>query len=325
MLNFWSQSLGGNVQIKLGCTVTPGVFPDPPIFSCSADDTVPVAFYAESVIFPSDTVPSSLACFTNCPDLSKINSGDQWPYDNTYGQPQAVVPSLAQYISYGFDSSQMVLTSDSTPVLATGDVYQWGVMSGPLFEPTAENLALLACDWDPSQTCGWQVWNNLPEFYTWETGPNDWNKFTALVDPLDSSVLKFDPPLQVSYVHTWDDLTTSTFNLEYSGFGNLQGIPGKCIDWDSGNEVECGEGTRWIPQFSITEGSEVTDVSDGITKYYVKPLDMEQRMKQLESSFCSALTTTTYALPSMSEWVDPDIGTEPAVNSSPAVIGGVVQ
>ncbi|MBI5098557.1 MAG: hypothetical protein HZB30_04900 [Nitrospirae bacterium] len=324
MLNFWSQSLGGNVQIKLNCSVV-GTPPAPPTFTCSADDTLPVAFYAESVIFPSDTVPSNLACFTNCPDLSKINIGDQWPYNNTYGQPQGVPPAEAQYISYGFNSSQMVLTSDSIPVLATGDTYQWGVMSGPLFEPTPENLALLACDWNPSQTCGWQVWNNLPEFYTWETGPNDWNKFTALVDPSDSSVLKFDPPLQVSYVHTWDDLSTSMFNIEYSGFGNLQGIPGKCIDWDSGNEVECGEGTRWIPQFSIAEGSEVTDVSDGVTKYYVKPLEKEQRMKQLDSSFCSALTTTTYSLPSISEWVDPNIGTEPVVEGAPNVIGGVVQ
>lgn len=84
-------------------------------------------------------------------------------------------------------------------------------------------------------------------------------------------------------------------------------------------------GDQMDSQFSISEGSEVTDVSDGITKYYVKPLDMEQRMKQLDISFCSALTTTTYALPSMSEWVDPNIGVEPAVDSSPAVIGGVVQ
>jgi hypothetical protein len=167
--------------------------------------------------------------------------------------------------------------------------------------------------------------NNLPEFYTWETGPNEWNKFTALVNPDDSSILKFDPPLQVSYLHTWDDLSTSTFNLEYSGFGNLQGIPGKCIDWDSGDEIECGEGTRWIPQFSISEGSEVTDVSDGTTLYYVKALEKEQRMKQLEESICAELPTNTYTLPSMSEWVNPDIGTEPVVEGAPAVIGGVVQ
>ena len=325
MLNFWSQSLGGNVQIKLNCTVTPGIFPDPPTFSCSADDTSVVVFYAESIIFPSDTPPSTMACFTNCPDITMIGNGEQWPYNNTYEQPQPVLPAEAQYLSYNFDTSEMLLTYDGTPVLATSENYQWGVMSGPLFEPTAENLNLLACDWDPTQTCGWKAHTNLPEYYTWETGPNEWNKFTALVNPIDESMLKFDPPLQVSYLHTWDDLSTSMFNIEYSGFGNLQGIPGKCIDWDSGDEVECGEGTRWIPQFSISEGTEVTDVSDGVTNYYVKALDKEQRMKQLDESICAELPTNTYTLPSMSEWVNPDIGTEPVVEGAPAVVGGVVQ
>jgi len=326
MLNFWSQSLGGNVQIKLYCTAS-GEPPAPPIFSCSADDTMPVIFYAESIVFPSDTVPSTLACFSNCPDATKISSGEQWPYDNTYEQPQPVVPTEAQYLSYHFDSSQMMLTYDdgTTPVLATSDTYQWGVMSGPLFEPTADNLSLLSCEWDSTQTCGWMSHTTLPEYYTWETGPNEWNKFTVLVNPMDGSVLKFDPPLQVSYVHTWDDLSTSTFNLGYSGFGNLWGIPGKCIDWDSGAETECRSETRWIPQFSISEGSETTDVSDGVTKYYVKPLEMEQRMKQLDSLFCANLSTKTYSLPSISEWVDPNIGSEPAVDGPPAVVGGVLQ
>lgn len=325
MLNFWSQSLGGNVQIKLDCIASGGEPPAPPTFSCSADDTMPVIFYAESIVFPSDTVPLTFACFTNCPDVTKINNGEQWPYDNTYEQPQPVVPTEAQYIPYDFDSSLMMLTYNGTPVLATSDTYQWGVMSGPLFEPTADNLNLLTCDWDPTQTCGWMSNTTLPEYYTWETGPNEWNKFTALVNPMDGSVLKFDPPLQVSYVHTWDDFSTSTFNLEYSGFGNLWGIPGKCIDWDSGTETECGPETRWIPQFSIAAGSETTDVSDGITKHYVKPLEMEQRMKQLDNSFCADLSTTTYSLPSISEWVDPDIGSEPIVDGPPAVIGGVLQ
>ncbi|MEW6602757.1 MAG: hypothetical protein AB1499_17430, partial [Nitrospirota bacterium] len=253
---------------------------------------------------------------------TKISNGDQWPYDNTYEQPQDA--ASVQYVSYNFDTSLMVLNFDGTPVLAT-DAYQWGIMSGPLFEPTVDNLAMLACDWDPSQICGWKAWNTLPVYYTWETGSNDWNKFTALVDPDDSSILKFDPPMQVSYVHTWDDLSTSTFNLEYSGFGNLWGIPGKCIDWDSGAEVECGPETRWIPQFSLTAGSEVTDVADGVTKYYVKPLEMEQRMQEVDITNCADLSTTTYSLPNMSEWVDPDIGPEPNVSGAPAVIGGVVQ
>ncbi len=318
-LNFWSQSLGGNVQIKLNCS------PPAPTFSCTADDNVPVVFYAENVVFPSDTVPASFACFDNCPDVSKINSLDPWPFNNQYGQPQDVPPALAQYLSYDFNSTQMLLTDGVTPVIATNPFYQSGIMSGPLFEPTPGNLGLLACDWDPNKTCGWQAWNKLPVFYTWETGPNNWNKFTALKSPVDNSVLTFDPPLQVSYVHTWDDLTTSTFNLEYSGFGNLWGIPGKCIDWDTGVEVNCGPDTRWIPQFSIPSGAEVTDVLDGVTNYYVKPLEEEQRMKQKDASVCATLSTTTYPLPNISEWHDPSIGTEPVVEGPPAVIGGVLQ
>jgi hypothetical protein len=276
------------------------------------------------VIFPTDTVPASLGCFTNCPDLNKINNGDPSPYAD-FGFPQDALPADAQHLSYTFDPGQMLLNYNGNPVLATNAANQYGVMSGPLFEPTADNLNLLACDWDPTKTCGWQAWNKLPMFYTWETGPNQWNQFTALVDPLDGSVLKFDPPLQVSYVHTWEDLGTSTFNLEYNGFGNLHGIPGKCIDRDTGEEINCGPETRWIPEFSISAGTEVTDVSDGTTLYYVKPLEMEQRMKQVNEADCAGLSTTTYALSGMGQWVDPNIGVEPFVDAPPAVIGGVVQ
>ena len=323
MLNFWSQSLGGQVQIKLNCTMEPPCQQppcQPPIFHCTASDDLPVIFYAESIVFPGDTIPASFACFNNCPDVDKINLGDPFPF-NDHGQPQPI--ALAEYDSYAFASDAMVLKSGTTPVVATNSVYQFGIMSGPLFEATTDNLALLACNWDQSMLCGWQAWSQLPEFYTWETGSNDWNKFTALVK--DGVPLRFDPPLQVSYVHTWDDLTTSTFNIEYSGFGNLQGIPGKCVDWDTGEEVNCGENTRWIPQFSIAEGSEVTDVSDGSTTYYVKPLEKEQRMKQLDASACSTLSTIPYDLPKISQWQDPNIGAEPKVDSPPAVIGGVLQ
>ena len=319
MLNFYSQSLGGNVQIKLS-SCTPQGTPPSMTFSCSADDSLPVVFYAESAVFPGDTIPTNLACFGNCPDLTKINSNDPMPYDD-YGMPQVSPPT--QYASYSFDSANMVLTSGTIPVVTTSSVYQFGIMSGPLFDPTPENLALLACDWDGTMTCGWQAWNKLDVYYTWETGPNDWNKFTALVK--DGTVLKFDPPLQVSYVHAWDDLTTSTFNLEYSGFGNLWGIPGKCIDRDTGIEADCGPDTRWIPEFSIAEGSQLTDVSDGATPYYVKPLEEEQRMKQLDGSACSSLTITTYPLPDINQWQDPNIGSEPVVDGPPAVIGGVLQ
>ena len=175
----------------------------------------------------------------------------------------------------------MVLKSGATPVVATSTAenFQWGLMSGPLFDPT--HLNNLACDMiegdpNPDSTCGWKTWSELPEYYIWETGPNSWNQFTALKD--GETILEFEPPLQVSYVHTWEDLSTSTFTLEYSGFGNLNGIPGNV--WIQTRVMTSpADESRWVPQFNIPEGAQVDDVVTA-TPYFVKPLDMEQRMKE---------------------------------------------
>jgi len=60
--------------------------------------------------------------------------------------------------------------------------------------------------------------------------------------------------------------------------------------------------------------------------YFVKPLEMEQRMAEAaDPSSCDALTLKTYTLPDLAAWVDPNIGEEPVVEGPPAVIGGVLQ
>ena len=221
--------------------------------------------------------------------------------------------------------------SGETPVIATNPAenFPWGIMSGPLFDPSLY-LGNLACemmpgDPSPDSTCGWKTWGDIPEYYIWETGPNSWNQFTALKDPGTEEVLEFEPPLLVSYTHTWDDLSTSIFYLEYSGFGNLNGIPGKCVDPDTGAEMPCGPDSRWVPQFNIPVGSQVDDVVSA-TPYIVKPLEMEQRMKDTKNpALCADITLKSYSLPSLSDWVDPNIGDEPVVEGPPAVIGGVLQ
>ncbi len=209
----------------------------------------------------------------------------------------------------------VVLTSSNSNM-------QWGVTSGPLFDAgDATVQSALECDFDATSTCGWETWSNFSVFYTWETGPNDWNKFTALKDG-SNNYLTFDPPIQVKYTHTGDGYSNATFYLEYGGFGDLWGIPGKCVDFDTGADSECGPNTRWIPEFSIADGSEVTA---GGTSYLVKAMEKEQRMQSVELSNCSSMTLTTYSLPDISLWEDPDIGTEPTVDAAPAVIGGVLQ
>ncbi|MBI5742044.1 MAG: hypothetical protein HZA16_15170 [Nitrospirae bacterium] len=326
-LNFWSQSLGGEVRIKLdGCVWNEFTF------DCSdpgPSNATEVIFFKEDVVFPGDSVPAAFTCYDNCPKYS-VDVGGIKPSDSNY--------SYGEEHAYTFDSSSsdMILKESGNSLIWADDgsgQNQWGAMSGPLFEASEANLALLACDdWNANGiaddgTCGWKAWSELSEYYTWETGGNSWNQFTALKDS-GGSVLEFQAPLQVQYVHSAEagapdfKYDGTTFYLEYSGFGNLWGIPGACVDMDTGEATSCGPDTRWVPEFGIADGS---DVYDGTNYYLVKALEKEQRMTSVDVSNCSSLTLTTYDLPSIDLWEDPDIGSEPAVTNAPAVIGGVVQ
>lgn len=349
-LNFWSQALSGQVRVNLNkrqgdpnsyCTYAPG---PPNTFSCTPDATTEVVFYAEDIVYPDDAnnpVPSTLRCYDNCPqyraDVGGINP------DVNFGNYSSNWPQTEHDYTFNAtftNTTSMVLKDNGKPVTwpsgLQSNTNQWGAMSGPLFDPSSVNLALLACDdWNgdtiPNEgTCGWKAWSVLPEFYTWETGPNQWNQFTALQG------VKFDPPLQVAFTYpstatgvnsaaTDAKYSGGKFYLEYSGFGQLWGIPGKCIDMDTGVSATCGPNTRWVPEFTIPEGS---TVSDG-NSYLVKPLEKEQRMTSIDINTCLVPPPTNYPLPVLdgTTWTDPDIGLQPAAafTSAPAVIGGVVQ
>lgn len=321
-LNMWSQSLGGNVQVKLdGCSWNNMTGK----FSCSAASTTGVVIYLENLVYPTDTVPSTLACLDNCPDPAALTGTN--PYFDTGSYHNQNVPPTdpsLQYKSYTFNPSTMTLSSSGSPVVlsSANASYQWGINTGPLFEPTSANLSQLACSWDANYTCAWQARSNLDTFYTWETGVNNWNRFTGLSS--GGAFLSFQQPLSIKYARSAGG-ATSTYMLQYAGFGELQGIPGKCVDRDSGADANCGPDTRWIPQFTIPEGTTVLDGSDNATEYIVKPLEKEQRMQSVALSNCSGLTLTPYALPDLSGYVDPNIGPEPTVTDAPAVIGGVLQ
>ncbi len=333
-LFFWSQSLGGSAQVKLdNCTPDTRGTTDPSddLFACSADDSTPVVSYAEVNVGPSDTVPATLACFDQCPDASMIAAGNSYPFATDVPGYQEVAPDNGSlvYRSYTFDD--MTLKDGPDNVVATDSSYQYGVMSGPLFEPTAANLDLLRCEFDNNATCGWQAGSSLPVYFTWETGPNAYNRMTALQDASDSTFVSFDPPLQLEYVHNGDGYNNARFSLEYNGYGNLGGIPGKCVDMETGQDADCSEGDsnssiRWVPEFTIPDGSLATS---GQTSYYVKATDVEQRMKKVDESVCTdaGLTTSSYMsdLPTADDYTPPDIGTEPSVTGPPAVVAGVAQ
>lgn len=332
-LNFWSQSLGGQVRVPLtNCVQT---FPQcgagpcpPPTTTCAAPtNATSIIFFAEDLVYPTDTVPASFACYDNCPQID----GNGQAYVNNMMSGPSNTPT-----NYTFDQTSMLLKLNGSSVIMSQATTSnsFGIASGALFDPTPANLALLACDWDTKQTCGYKAWSALNVFYTWETGPNSSSQFSALKDA-SGTILKFEPPLSIKYVHNKAPYNGTTFMLEYDGFGNLNGIPGKCVDMDSGLDAACVSNDpkiRYVPAFVISPATngvltEVTsEEASGTMTYFVKPLQLEQRMLKVDIANCSALSVTTYPLPDLAtEWTDPAIGTEPAVTAAPAVIGGVVQ
>jgi len=330
-LNFWSDSLGGQVSMQLtGCT---GTGP----FDCTGTvaNTTPIIFYAEDIVYPDDTTLGStvtFSCFDNCPNAGASGINTSTPF-LTYTQ---------NGYTYVFSKAAMMLTYNGNNVVQTAAISgsDWGVMSGALFDPLATNETgttyqdLLKCDWDQNQTCGWKAWSVLPVFYTWETGLNDYNKFVALKDG-NNAFVKFDPPLQVEYVHSQPSVTAydhkydgTKFYLNYDGAGQLNGIPGKCVD-DGGTKVSCSNNTRWVPEFMIQAGSAATAGSD---TYLIKPLGIEERMMEDTNGGCDSLSIGSYTLPTLSQWVDPSAGSnpvtvanEPVITVAPAVVGGIVQ
>lgn len=315
-LHFWAQGLGGDGQVQvrdpndMGGALLP-----------LTDNTL-FTFHSNEPVNPGDAAPAALACFDNCPNVAQLAMAD--PFNHHSGQQNAEPPNAMQSL-YTFDDATMLLKDgggDAVVLTSANDAHPWGVRSGLLFEPTSANYDALRCDWDNLQTCAWQGWERLDVFYTWETGVNQWNRLTALMD--GAEFVTFEPPLQVKYTHTGDGFESAVFFLEYSGFGQLHGIPGHCID-ANGEEVSCGPNTRWVPAFSIAAGAEVVDANDESKAYLVKPLETEQRMAEVDLEACAGLTTTSFDLPSMADFVAPDIGDEPVVDAPPAVIAGVLQ
>jgi hypothetical protein len=328
-LFFWSQGLGGDVRVKLACTSNDqGGFVT---FSCSASDAADVVLFAETVVYPGDAVPATFACLMGCPNGAN-DDGPNLFFDDSALQYQQTPPASAATITYAFDGTAMLLMSGSTPIVQTVENghHPWGVRSGPLFEPTPSNLAKLACEWDGTgnSTCGWQAWDKLDEYYTWESGPSEWSRLTALRNQ-QGELERFEPPLSVQYTHQQPDETArdhkydgADFYLEYNGFGDLRGIPGTCVDMETGDAVSCGPHTRWIPELTIPDGSELH--GDG-NSYLSKALEKEQRMREVHQSACSDLHLVTYVLPAIEDWTPPNIGPEPKVDGPPAVVGGVIQ
>ncbi|MBI3793220.1 MAG: hypothetical protein HY280_00645 [Nitrospinae bacterium] len=324
-----------------------------------------VIFYSRQNIFSGDSAISgtgiTLTCYTNCPDATAVaaNAGVAFlpAYDGTGNPvPYTYTFNKSAYTLKDGTGTSLVMTSSGSGLSAGnyggGGTFSWGLQTGALFDPTATlttatgqtitYLQALACPWNSAMTCAWNASSILPVYYIWETGSNPWNTLTTLLDS-SNTPLKFDGQADVAYTYgngagasgnslaTDNKYSGKTFHLQYGGFGQLWGIPGVCVNADTGaTDITCNMNDRYVPEWIIPAGSSAkySYTSSGGTLIsgtgYIKALDEE---KQMLSKTCPAYSLTAYTILTSDDWVVPaNSQTLPTViNPAPAVIAGTVQ
>lgn len=329
----FSGALGGELFVALG--------------GAAPSSATPVTTREQTLVYP-DEYPSSLHCIGNCVKGSQLTLGNLQA-NSVYYPGNGFDARASQVRTYVF-AGDVLEDPDGAPVISTvaadqltGTPYRSGVRTGILAD-SADLNALTDLDCDPSSPTGFYCVdriNALDQYYVWETGSNHWNQFTALQDGVTGYV-RFDPPLNMNYTvpagSAYGDYAGTNLVLQYSGFGNLWGIPGKCVSAVDNSEVSCAGGgnVRFVPRFSIPFSLATGVVTHNATPYYVKWLDRELRLAEESLGTCSALTLPTLGsltLPTAGDVQDPSdpaqasvyIGPKPSVTSAPAVIHGVVQ
>jgi hypothetical protein len=193
---------------------------------------------------------------------------------------------------------------------------------------------------------------SAPVYYQWQTGPNNWNQFSAVKDSGSNFVhfaaplnVKFAVPANTSGSFPYGNFAGTDMILQYGGFGNLWGIPGTCVSSITNQPISCNDqsGTAiYISAFQVPydpgvtpQQGVVTTTSNGTTTtYLVKWLNRQILFAQKPTTTCTNdnLTTSSATLPDQSGLQDPGSsassvynGVEPAVTGAPRVIQGQVE
>lgn len=262
------------------------------------NDDMEVPYYINTVMTPGDfDGPLELRCYQNClkGGLTVADLDNNDPYLENQEE------SGSEGYIYSFDPSDYSLSyNDEEISIETGaelspeSFFSWGVNSGRMVTS------------DISLENPWEIWSQ-DVTYVWEIGPDTWNTFQGIKDSNDEFV-QFDRPLKCEYHH--EDY--GTFLLDYSGEGELQGIP-----WTQVEDAEA-EWEVWRPQFSLANGEALN--CEGTTMY-VKARDVEQNMREVDVEDCAELSLPEDLSTPDLTYEDPDIGEEPtAYNGAPLAV-----
>ena len=285
-LNGWSQGLGGNLMIPATTlsALTPG--------------TSPVKYNVQSVVRPGDSVPATLKCARDCPSYALLNAATISEVYTSGTKQKGGGTASADVVTYTWNPTSYTLSDASgslSNALLTGKTlptqYTGGIRSGALVDATGtkwSNTGSMACPGSGGNFyCDFKA-NEEPVYYVWENGTNDFQSATFLKKTADNTVIEFTPPQAATFDVPNDATKYGTFagaklNLQFMGFGNLAGIPGRCFDPANNQPANCGPNTRYVPAFSIPENtasSLLGKITINNTTKWVKYLDREIRFSK---------------------------------------------
>lgn len=241
-------------------------------------------------------------------DVYLAPSGDvNVPYHYVFSQSD-----LTLYYDVNGDGSVLTPAGLAAGQTIDSGPNTWGMQSGSMLTSTAGLVN------------AYDTWSQ-DVFYTYETGPNSWNQYAALLDS-NGVCVAFDPPIQFTYMHeTANDANADAtydgqhFQFSYGGPGNLFGIPSEQVDTD-------GDGTpdRFYPVFTLADGVLMGPTG---SEYVVRSMEQELTLA-LDPGNCGTLdlgAVGSLTLPTAADYTAPDIGTPPVITDPPAVIEGAVQ
>jgi hypothetical protein len=247
-----------------------------------------IFYHGEQTISPATVQDLTLYYWGYAPDAPIT----QTHIDNAAQAEAAYWQNPPVEKTYFFDASELMLKEDSEDgdefivpagLDLSGSIYECGLHMMPLTE-----TPYTADDW-------WKA-HDADEYYSWETGPNEWNQFATLRDS-SGDYVEFDAPLIFSYTHsTANDLNGDAthngkkFRIDYDGF-ELH------IPWEFNPDAAAGHG--WQPMFNLKDGTVLTT---GTTDYVVKGIEVALIMKEVDPNLATDLEIDTSIEPPTLEY-----------------------
>lgn len=211
---------------------------------------------------------------------------------------------------YFFDASELVLKeedADGAEVVIGEDLD----LSGSWYEQCGYYMGQLTEDDSYTENNCWEIFDSA-EFYSWQTGQNNWNQFSTVYDG-QGQYATFDPPVRIAYTHSTandinDDATNDgkEYMLEWDGFDMM-------IPWYFDEEED-----DWMPAFNLKDGVELTVAGEETAEYVIKGVEEELIMAEVTDP--GILTQLETDLPIDNTIPPPTLGYKP---SKTALVGAV--